>query len=366
MSTRHEVALCRYRYDAMDRLVESEPFRQSIVQCFFLKSYLVTQLQAQVQRSIFQNDDQLLAQQQRQGAEIQTVLLATDQQRSVLHTTNSSHFGYTAYGYRSSCGAVFSLLGFNGEPRDLLTGHYLLGNGYRAFNPVLMRFNSPDSWSPFGDGGLNSYGYCLGDPINRRDPTGHSILLKSLMMFTEKRATPLGSLQSFAGTPHVLEKIAGNLSGPDLWNFSRASTVTRSIAQKFIEPLGDLTPLKGKPLQTIAGFLPGKDLVSFSLASKEMQKAARGIQQQPLWPNRDTGELYSGDLQRLRMAALGEMPGHFPREVLQDEHLLGVSKIRVFGSNPEMDSLRYQEALIRKKMKYERSFHLRERVKLVL
>jgi hypothetical protein len=35
------------------------------------------------------------AQQQRQGAEIQTVLLATDQQRSVLHTTNSSHFGYT-------------------------------------------------------------------------------------------------------------------------------------------------------------------------------------------------------------------------------------------------------------------------------
>ncbi len=66
MSTRHEVALCRYRYDAMDRLVESEPFRQSIVQCFFLKSYLVTQLQAQVQRSIFQNDDQLLAQQQRQ------------------------------------------------------------------------------------------------------------------------------------------------------------------------------------------------------------------------------------------------------------------------------------------------------------
>ncbi|KAG0373379.1 hypothetical protein BGX24_011777, partial [Mortierella sp. AD032] len=26
----------------------------------------------------------------------------------------------------------------------------------RAFNPVLMRFNSPDSSSPFGSGGLNS------------------------------------------------------------------------------------------------------------------------------------------------------------------------------------------------------------------
>ncbi|EPJ83956.1 hypothetical protein CFII68_18000, partial [Pseudomonas sp. CFII68] len=44
----------------------------------------------------------------------------------------------------------------------------------RAFNPVLMRFNSPDSSSPFGEGGLNSYAYCIGDPINRIDPTGHT------------------------------------------------------------------------------------------------------------------------------------------------------------------------------------------------
>ena len=49
----------------------------------------------------------------------------------------------------------------------------MLGNGYRAFNPVLMRFNSPDSWSPFGEGGLNAYVYCIGDPVNRDDPTGH-------------------------------------------------------------------------------------------------------------------------------------------------------------------------------------------------
>ncbi len=64
-------------------------------------------------------------------------------------------------------------MGFNGERPDPITGHYLLGNGYRAFNPVLMRFNSPDSWSPFGEGGLNAYGYCVGDPVNRSDPTGH-------------------------------------------------------------------------------------------------------------------------------------------------------------------------------------------------
>jgi len=36
-----------------------------------------------------------------------------------------------------------------------------------------MRFNSPDSWSPFGEGGPNAYMYCGADPINRSDPTGH-------------------------------------------------------------------------------------------------------------------------------------------------------------------------------------------------
>ncbi|MCX4409771.1 MULTISPECIES: RHS repeat-associated core domain-containing protein [unclassified Streptomyces] len=68
---------------------------------------------------------------------------------------------------------LVSLLGFGGEWPDPVTGHYLLGNGYRSFNPVLMRFNSPDSSSPFGEGGFNSYAYCLGDPVNRVDPTGH-------------------------------------------------------------------------------------------------------------------------------------------------------------------------------------------------
>ncbi len=65
-------------------------------------------------------------------------------------------------------------LGFNGERRDPLTGVTHLGNGYRAFNPVLMRFNAPDSWSPFGDGGINCYAYCEGDPVNNTDPNGHS------------------------------------------------------------------------------------------------------------------------------------------------------------------------------------------------
>ena len=81
---------------------------------------------------------------------------------------------YSPYGHHQAESGLTSLLGFNGERPDAVTGHYLLGNGYRAFNPVLMRFNSPDSLSPFGKGGINSYAYCLGDPINKYDSSGRS------------------------------------------------------------------------------------------------------------------------------------------------------------------------------------------------
>ncbi|EJL88515.1 RHS repeat-associated core domain protein containing protein [Herbaspirillum sp. CF444] len=64
-------------------------------------------------------------------------------------------------------------VGYNGQRQDPLSGTYHLGNGYRAYNPVLMRFNCPDSWSPFGAGGINPYAYCAGDPINQADPSGH-------------------------------------------------------------------------------------------------------------------------------------------------------------------------------------------------
>jgi RHS repeat-associated protein len=92
---------------------------------------------------------------------------------NVLDATRLNPLAYSPYGHRPAESGLLSLLGFNGERPDPVTGWYLLGNGYRAFNPVLMRFNSPDSWSPFGEGGVNGYAYCAGDPVNRQDSTGH-------------------------------------------------------------------------------------------------------------------------------------------------------------------------------------------------
>lgn len=105
-----------------------------------------------------------------------TILLATDLQRSVLQAIEPGRvhpFAYMPYGYRSPGTGMRSLLAFNGEHEERPTGTYHLGKGYRQFNPVLMRFHSPDNQSPFKEGGLNPYAYCDGDPRNQIDPTGH-------------------------------------------------------------------------------------------------------------------------------------------------------------------------------------------------
>ena len=82
-------------------------------------------------------------------------------------------FGPRAYSpYGAMNAALASGLAFCGQYRDSVTGNYPLGNGHRFYSPILMRFLSPDSLSPFGRGGISVYAYCGGEPVNRHDPTG--------------------------------------------------------------------------------------------------------------------------------------------------------------------------------------------------
>lgn len=114
------------------------------------------------------------------GNGLHTILLATSQSKSVLAEVSRgevNQMAYSAYGHLSGIHLPSTHLGFNGECRERHTGWYMLGNGYRAYNPVLMRFHSPDKLSPFGAGGLNPYTYCTEDPINHRDPTGRVAIL---------------------------------------------------------------------------------------------------------------------------------------------------------------------------------------------
>lgn len=169
MSPLSKKTVRRYVYDPLDRLIGA-----NATLLFYNQNRLASEVEGERTSRLFEYDAQPLALQQ---AGASSTLLATDMQTSVLHSVTADGaqqaHAYTPFGHQTGLKTLPGMSGFNGERPDPVTGHYLLGQGYRAFNPVLMRFNSPDSLSPFAEGGINAYGYCGGDPINRVDPTGH-------------------------------------------------------------------------------------------------------------------------------------------------------------------------------------------------
>lgn len=129
-----------------------------------------------VQTLYLHHGEQPLGVQQSGSGAHSPLLLHTSASHSVIAESQAGStraIRYTAYGEDHSDDPTLAALGYNGEALDPDSGWYLLGNGYRVYNPVLMRFHSPDSLSPFGEGGLNYYGYCQGNPVTFRDPTGH-------------------------------------------------------------------------------------------------------------------------------------------------------------------------------------------------
>lgn len=164
-----------YRYDPLDRLaVRSDPAKGA-GQYFYCEEKRSTETRNGQHRRFLRGDRHLLAQQEGLADSLRNLLLLTDRSDSVLAVAGNPPglMRYTPYGHHAPADILTGVAGFNGEHPDPLTGHYPLGNGYRSYNPVLMRFNSPDSLSPFGEGGVNAYAYCAGDPVNRSDPSGH-------------------------------------------------------------------------------------------------------------------------------------------------------------------------------------------------
>lgn len=145
-------------------------FRSSMEKHYFYQGgKLSTIVSARQENVIFRTAFEPLA--ERQVDRIENILLfSVNATNSIMHAMRMTV--YTPYGYFDMARHA-PVLGFNGQPREAVTGCDLLGAGKRAFNPVLMRFNSPDSQSPLGPGGINPYGYCKGDPINYIDPSGN-------------------------------------------------------------------------------------------------------------------------------------------------------------------------------------------------
>lgn len=142
---------------------------------FYQSSNLVIIQDGLRHRRVFRTTEQPLAENASTSPDIST-LIATDGTGTTLQAhaaANKENHAYTAHGHTSTLPSQLSSLGYNGEYLETKTKSYLLGLGYRSYSPTLMRFNSPDNMSPFSAGGLNAYAYCLNDPINNLDPTGH-------------------------------------------------------------------------------------------------------------------------------------------------------------------------------------------------
>ncbi|MQU08045.1 RHS repeat-associated core domain-containing protein [Pseudomonas helleri] len=199
MSKQRKTVASTYLYDPLDRLAASNS-----IQRFYNDTRIATEIEGERKSRFFETDSHPLALQQH-GSLPGTTLLATDQQTSVLNGISPEGAlhaqAYSPFGHHP-IGTSLNGAGFNGEQPEPLTGHYLLGQGYRAFNPVLMRFNSPDSWSPFGDGGINAYAYCDNDPLNKTDPTGHLPIISFL------KKTPAWTTREISRNPVNIRRLS--------------------------------------------------------------------------------------------------------------------------------------------------------------
>ncbi|WP_186650395.1 RHS repeat domain-containing protein [Fluviispira vulneris] len=176
--------LCEYRYDAQGRQISQIVVNQDPLHLHYFNNQLIGETQGSSKLRYLIDNNKILGRKIEQSGESSSEINILDDAGSVkkvisTNTVDNSLRLYTPYGECNNNKADSTEplikrhnIGFNGSRLDPITNLYHLGNGQRAYSPELMVFLSPDPLSPFGKGGLNSYSYCNGDPINNQDPSG--------------------------------------------------------------------------------------------------------------------------------------------------------------------------------------------------
>ncbi|WP_109513634.1 RHS repeat domain-containing protein [Pseudomonas ovata] len=237
-----------YRYDPLDTLSGQDDDQR-----FYCGGQLTTRVSDAGQVSYLRGAEQLLAE---HGSD-EPQLLATDSNNSVLGQLDNDGVDghrYTAYGH--SVPKPEGSVGYNGEFTEPATRWQLLGNGYRAYNPVLMRFHSPDNLSPFEEGGVNAYMYCGGDPVNQVDPSGHS---------------PWGRLIRFFRGKEIAQNI------PDIFRTTaNGSSRLSKIKKADVAMSKELVSAQGKKVERLSKVKAG--LVAKEGSQKALMNATRNVE----------------------------------------------------------------------------------------
>ncbi|MCC9006134.1 RHS repeat-associated core domain-containing protein [Pseudomonas putida] len=195
----------------------------NITQLFYQKNRIDSVKVGQDARKILRSPESSLA--EITSNDHKATLTLTDGKNSTIRSEAAGKpeiFSYTPYGRASNLPSQSSALGFNGERYDTLTESYLLGLGYRTYNPRLMRFLSPDNVSPFGAGGVNSYAYVGNEPINNTDPTGHLAIFG--IRLTRK-------IKLFSGEAKIVDDMPTYLSQHPTKKKSKAITIVSHGSQ---------------------------------------------------------------------------------------------------------------------------------------
>ncbi|WEZ86383.1 RHS repeat-associated core domain-containing protein [Pseudomonas sp. NyZ480] len=234
---------------------------------------------------IFRSDSSPLAE-QRAGALDKTLLLSTSATNSIMHAARA--VVYAPYGHFDVLkhGAI---LAFNGQVRDSMTACDLLGNGKRLYSSTLMRFLSPDTYSPFGLGGINTYAYCGDDPINFTDPSGN---IKYRIMSERENSKRLRDLARRQNS-RTLREIAERQNSRTVWEIAERqnSRTPRQIA--VVNPMHNGAPVQrqeqtravqqsgastiGNLNRLMEGFTPGErqmtdSILAYALANHKFGK----------------------------------------------------------------------------------------------
>ncbi|WP_286915038.1 MULTISPECIES: RHS repeat-associated core domain-containing protein [unclassified Pseudomonas] len=239
--------------------------RQKTHSFFYVGSRLTTVTAIESGITVFQTSTTPLAQITRSQA-FNVTLLACDFQKTIVQEQpNKGEFkNYTPYGFSQAAHrGAGGILAFNGEHLNARTAAYLLGN-YRFYSPSSMRFNSPDNMSPFGTGGVNSYAYCGGQPITRKDDSGQfwrdSIArIKHTLGLERRQTTSTFSIHDMGGT---------RVNSADLGRYKTLENI-----------------LEAKLPDELASFNKKRDNGWLSTFSIENRKSAEGLKKIK-WPDR--------------------------------------------------------------------------------